>query len=669
MLSPDWLQPILDWLQANPTWAGVIIFAVAMCESLLVVGVLVPGALIMLAFGALIAMGAIGLWSTLLWAIAGAIVGDGISFWIGYYFKDRLKTAWPFNKHPQMLARGEAFFLKHGGKSVVLGRFVGPVRAVIPTVAGIMGMTPRRFTIINVLSAIAWAPTYILPGAAVGASLGLASQVATRFGLLVFGFIIFLLIVAWLIKRIFRAIQPHAQAILTRLLSWASKHPLAGQFVTPLIDPKQPEVGSLALFATLLLTSSWLFSILFVNAYTSNYIISIDEAVYSLFQDLRSPWMDSIMISLSQLGDSNVTIPMTIAITLYLALQNQLKAAAYWIAALAFAFISTLALKSLLGIPRPSPMYDGLSMFSFPSGHATVNMVMYGFLAVITAHMTPNIYRWIPYTISGITICAIALSRVYLGAHWLSDVLGGLSLGVLWVTLLGTAYQRHCPPVNQLLHFSGLTAAILILAGSLHILLNHQRETQRYTPVVSYETLETDHWWQDGWQTLSAHRVDIKKQHSNHPMTLQWAGKLSSIEHTLAQQDWKVAPRFSIASSLLWLSPEAQINNLPILPQAHNGQHEALLMKKQLEDSSRLLILRLWKSSYTLDSEEPIYSGYIAELALKHSGLFTHLEQKDNYQQLLTYLPETLASWHIQHQSRDSNNPVTLIKVKQIDEK
>jgi len=664
-MSPDWLQPILDWLNANPTWAGVIIFAVSLCESLLVVGVLVPGALLMLAFGALIAMGTIELWSTLLWAIAGAIVGDAISFWIGYHFKDKLRAMWPFSKHPQMLARGEQFFIRHGGKSVVLGRFVGPVRAVIPTVAGIMGMSPKRFTIINVLSAIAWAPTYILPGVAVGASLGLASQVATRFGLLVFGLILLLLVVAWLIKHIYRALQPHARQALNHTLDWARQHPSLGRFVSPLIDPKQPEAGSLALFAALLLFSSWLFATLFVNAYTSSYIINIDESVYSLFQDLRTPWMDHIMISLSQLGDSNVTIPITLVITLYLAFQHQSKTAAYWVAALTFAFISTLALKSLLSIPRPSPIYDGLSMFAFPSGHATINMVMYGFLAVIIAHKLSAQYRWIPYTLAGIITCAIATSRIYLGAHWLSDVIGGLSLGLIWVTLLGTTYQRHCPPINRPGHFSAVLAATLLLALMLHIMINHTRETQRYTAEIAIEHLDSQQWWTNDWQSLPTYRVDIKKQRSHQPLTLQWAGDIERIQATLNSQGWVRAPDFSLASSLLWLAPDAALNNMPLLPKAHNGRHEILIMKKYIEEESRLFTIRLWRSPYQLSSGEAVALGYISELTIAHSTLFSYLNQSGDYQSVLTHLPKQLKDWQIQRVVREDRQTTLMIRPAQ----
>ncbi|MES9896122.1 MAG: VTT domain-containing protein, partial [Candidatus Thiodiazotropha endolucinida] len=92
----------------------------------------------------------------------------------------RLRGFWPFNRHPATLQRGITFFQRYGGKSVALGRFFGPVRAIIPLVAGMLGMPPLRFLAANILSALVWAPAYLLPGIVFGASLELASEVAFR---------------------------------------------------------------------------------------------------------------------------------------------------------------------------------------------------------------------------------------------------------------------------------------------------------------------------------------------------------------------------------------------------------------------------------------------------------------------------------------------------------
>ncbi|HET6655626.1 MAG TPA: DedA family protein [Gammaproteobacteria bacterium] len=179
------LNALLDWVSANPGWAGVAVFAVACVESLLVIGYLVPGIFILFGIGALIGSGYLAFWPIAIWAAAGAIVGDVASYLVGYIYRDRLQQGWPFHRHPELYAKGARFFDAHGGKSIVFGRFVGAVRPLIPAIAGMTGMSPVRFTIIDVIASVLWAPIYLFPGMVFGASLELATAVAGRLMLLI----------------------------------------------------------------------------------------------------------------------------------------------------------------------------------------------------------------------------------------------------------------------------------------------------------------------------------------------------------------------------------------------------------------------------------------------------------------------------------------------------
>jgi len=164
----EYFQQLLEWVQLNPEYAGLIIFSMALAESLAIIGVLIPGVVILFGAGTLIGAGIIDFWSSCLWAIAGAIIGDGLSYWLGHHFEyitDRWKWA---RLHPDAMQKGFHFFEKYGDLSVALGRFFGPIRAVVPLVAGLMHMPPKRFYIANVLSALVWAPAYLLPGMLVG---------------------------------------------------------------------------------------------------------------------------------------------------------------------------------------------------------------------------------------------------------------------------------------------------------------------------------------------------------------------------------------------------------------------------------------------------------------------------------------------------------------------
>ena len=192
----EYFQQLLEWIQLNPEYAGLIIFSMALAESLAIIGVVIPGVVILFGAGTLIGAGIIDFWSSCLWAVAGAIIGDGLSYWLGHHFEyitDRWKWA---RLHPDVMQKGFSFFEKYGDLSVALGRFFGPIRAVVPLLAGLMRMPPKRFYIANILSALVWAPAYLLPGMLVGAAMG----DETDWSKLLFPAIgVLLIVIAWLV--------------------------------------------------------------------------------------------------------------------------------------------------------------------------------------------------------------------------------------------------------------------------------------------------------------------------------------------------------------------------------------------------------------------------------------------------------------------------------------
>lgn len=161
----QYVHELVAFIAAHAAWTAPIMFVVAFGESFAFLSLLFPGTAIMIAAGALIPSGAVPVLPLLAGGIAGAALGDGVSYWIGLRFGHHVPKLWPFTKRPELLERGHAFFHKHGGKSIFIGRFFGPVRAVIPLVAGMMGMPARTFWIANVASALIWAPLLLVPGA------------------------------------------------------------------------------------------------------------------------------------------------------------------------------------------------------------------------------------------------------------------------------------------------------------------------------------------------------------------------------------------------------------------------------------------------------------------------------------------------------------------------
>lgn len=159
---------LLGWLGSHTRWLGLGIFLIALLESLAVAGLLVPGVVLLFAASALAGGSNLGLMAVLGWAFAGAVCGDLISFAMGRWFHQDIRRLRLFARHPQWLDRGESFFREYGTYSIVLGRFIGPIRPIIPMVAGMFDMPFWRFLLVNVLSALAWAPLYVLPGYVAG---------------------------------------------------------------------------------------------------------------------------------------------------------------------------------------------------------------------------------------------------------------------------------------------------------------------------------------------------------------------------------------------------------------------------------------------------------------------------------------------------------------------
>jgi membrane protein DedA with SNARE-associated domain len=162
------IQPMLDFISTHSGWAVAIMFVTAFGESFAFVSLLFPGTSLLIAAGALMAAGSLPYFPILAGAVLGAVLGDTVSFWIGHRFGGGLARVWPFTRSPELLPSGIRFFARHGGKSVFIGRFFGPVRAVIPLAAGIMRMPRGRFWFANVTSAMVWAPMLLFAGDAVG---------------------------------------------------------------------------------------------------------------------------------------------------------------------------------------------------------------------------------------------------------------------------------------------------------------------------------------------------------------------------------------------------------------------------------------------------------------------------------------------------------------------
>src|SRR5215470_3749714 len=164
----DLVQPLLGLITTHSHWAVVVMFITAFGESFAFLSLLFPGTTVLVAAGTLMAGGTLPVVPVLVGAVVGATLGDTVSYWLGRRYGGGIARIWPFSRNPELLPSGIRFFARHGGKSVFIGRFFGPMRAVIPLAAGVMEMPRGRFWLANVTSALVWAPMLLLVGDAAG---------------------------------------------------------------------------------------------------------------------------------------------------------------------------------------------------------------------------------------------------------------------------------------------------------------------------------------------------------------------------------------------------------------------------------------------------------------------------------------------------------------------
>ena len=166
----QYLDLVITFVSSHGTVAYVLVFLCAFLEAVPLAGAIVPGSTVILALSALVPSGNLKLAPILITAIAGAALGDGLAYWLGYTQKRRVLSLWPMSKYPALVAESERFFLRYGTFAVFFARFIPPIRAFVPITAGALDMPPPKFFAIDVLAVLAWAPAMILPGVLAGSA-------------------------------------------------------------------------------------------------------------------------------------------------------------------------------------------------------------------------------------------------------------------------------------------------------------------------------------------------------------------------------------------------------------------------------------------------------------------------------------------------------------------
>ncbi|MFO0991947.1 MAG: phosphatase PAP2 family protein [Hyphomicrobiales bacterium] len=605
------IQPYLDYFAQNPTWAILIVFLIAFGEALLIIGLFVPSTAVLVGAGMLVGTGHLEFWPIFVATVVGAILGDQLSYWAGRLFGERLKTMWPLNRYPALVARGEDFVRQHGGKSIAIGRFVPGVKAVVPGIVGMFGMGQLFFATVNISSGIVWGAAHVFPGILLGQGLALAGELSGRLVVVLLILLVVLAIAGWLIRLGVAGVSPLIGRGLARISAWAKRRssPFWRRFGRA-VAPENPRSLLVVVFAVVAVAALIALVDMTIGVFASGAFLNTDLSVNKLMRELRNAPADDIMVGITMLGDWPVMTALGLAMAGWLFIRRSWRAGLAVVAALASARIFVFVLKFGIQKARPFELYPDATSYAFPSGHTAVATVTLGVLAVLVSHSMGRWGRSLVFAVCGLAVVAIAYSRLYLGVHWLSDVLGGFLFGAIVTAAFGVVLEAIPPRRIAPAGLAAIALAALTLAGAAHIGAGFAHAIELYAPrhVVHRESIAE--WQETGWTKLPRRRIDLAGK-PEEEFTLQWLGGPAALATVLDEHGWRLQPKWHWKDGLPYLNPEATLDQLAPRPILHEGLRSLLTWIQPSKDpESYRLVLRLWKSDYEVvaaDVAEPVY--------------------------------------------------------------
>ena len=443
------------------TWTYLVVGVLAFLETGAFIGLVAPGEAAIIVGGVVAGQGEISI--TLLIAIVwfAAFMGDTVSFFVGRRLGREflLKHGKRVHISESQLLQVERYMHEHGGKTILVGRFIGLVRALAPFIAGTSKMPYGRFAPYDIIGSGLWATAFCYLGYFFSQNLHEVIHYAER-GVLLFGWTVGTIVVLVYLVRRFR--KPEEREKLGLWLDQQEQHAFRASIIKPLrafwrrlflpvarfFSPQfkfaigRFTPGGLGLeFTTasaLLAVSSFglfFFTDFATNGTNAEYLTRLNDAAFSIAAQLQSEWLTTLAKIVTQLGAFYVVAPIALVATGFCVWRRHVPEALVICFSLIITLVFVHLIKAWTDVPRPSGALIATEGSSYPSGH-TAYAITYITIAVSLERIGGLFGRVVLVSVALAIGTAVALSRVYLRAHYLTDVLGGTALAVLCASTL-----------------------------------------------------------------------------------------------------------------------------------------------------------------------------------------------------------------------------------------
>lgn len=458
---PEPVQVLEDISGALGKWTYVLVTALAFLETGAFIGLVAPGEAAVIVGGVVAGQGEIDIRLLIGLVWFAAFAGDSVSFYLGHRLgrEFMVKHGPRFKITEPRLEQVEKYMHVHGGKTILVGRFIGLVRALAPFIAGSSKMPYRRFVPYDIIGSGLWATFFCLLGYVFSNNLEAVIHWAER-GVLIFGwFVGTIVLIVYLVRR-FR--KPEERAKLEKWLDeFERDHTSLAIVLRPIRRAFDRIVFPVARFFGPQLRFAWerftpgglglefttVMAVLITAAYTlyfftiaaldwpTNFTNQINDAAFRIGDSIRTDWLDSLAEGITHLGAFPVAAAFTFIAAGYCVYRRRVPEALVLVFSLLIALLLVTPMKGWTDVPRPTGSLVETSGMAFPSGH-TAYAITYITIAVTLERVRDIVTRAALVIVAVALAVVIGLTRVYLRAHYLSDVIGGAALTATITALL-----------------------------------------------------------------------------------------------------------------------------------------------------------------------------------------------------------------------------------------
>ncbi len=438
-------------------WTYLLVGVLAFLETGAFVGLVAPGEAAVIVGGVVAGQGEIDIRLLIGIVWLAALAGDSVSYLIGR----RLGRSFLVRHGPRVkiteprLEQVEKYMHRYGGSTILVGRFIGLVRALAPFIAGASHMPYRRFLPFDVIGSGLWAAAFCMLGYVFSQNLSAVIHYAER-GVLIFGWTVGTLVaMVYLVKR-FRK-QEEREKLTAWLDEQELKHPRRARVIRPLRRAWDRAVMPLARWwtpklkfalerftpgglgiefttsAAIAAVAGWTYYFFLAAALDwprNDFTRQLNDAAFRVADGLRTEWMDDLARLFTHLGALYVVAPVVVVTAAFCVFRRRYPEGIVLVLSLALTVLISHATKNWTDVPRPDGALAPFGGWSFPSGHAAY-AVSYVAVALSLERVGGIFARTALVVLAVLIGGAVALSRVYLRVHYLSDAIGGISLGFL----------------------------------------------------------------------------------------------------------------------------------------------------------------------------------------------------------------------------------------------